>query len=516
MLISAGAALAGAVVLLVSTGLAVWNGSMTAEEAYAGGLAESLSQATERILVDTRDMLALFDRLPTARCAPEHLRAMQEAGASRPYIRAIGFWRANERQCGVGFVSTAGLKPAHADRIFDTGVIAWWPSPQTEVGGTQMFLMRFGDHDAAIDPRTLLDMGPIGNRHAVLWVDGLRTSAVPWDATLPAPASLPIGVSIDRVHRQVLSRYVRNAVLPIDVVAMEPLSAVLGRHVQTLAIGAGIGLLLIAGWLYLIVRFWRYELNMATELRKALAAGGIEVHYQPVIDMTSGFCVGAEALARWQLDSGESVSPAVFIPVAEQAGLVQDLTIAVLARALRDCRQLLLGHPGMSINLNLSAADLRDDRIGRELSEQLAAAQLPASAIKLEITERALVNTDTARMLIRDLRRRGHQIAIDDFGTGYSSLSYLQSFEIDILKIDKSFVDAIGTEAATSQVIVHVIQMAASLGLQTVAEGVETAQHVNWLIGHGVGLGQGFLFSRPLTAGAFYDFVHAHCQRAAA
>jgi sensor c-di-GMP phosphodiesterase-like protein len=160
----------------------------------------------------------------------------------------------------------------------------------------------------------------------------------------------------------------------------------------------------------------------------------------------------------------------------------------------------------MSINLNLAPDDLQNERISDELTRSLAAAKLPPGAIKLEITERALVNSETARSLIRKFRSRGHQVAVDDFGTGYSSLSYLQSFELDVLKIDKSFVDAIGRQAATSQVIVHVIEMAKSLGLDIVAEGVETQEQAEWLIEHGVLFAQGFLFSKPLPAGDFIEF----------
>lgn len=510
---SALAALAGSLVLLTTTLWISWRESLTSEEAYAGGLAAGLGRTADHIIVDARDLLAKLNALTAERCSPEHLRAMQDAGASRPYIRAIGYWQANERKCGVGFVLKDGLRPSHADRIYDSGVIAWWPGPETEIGGTPMFLMRYGDHDAAIDPRMLLDLGPVQDRKAVLWVEGLRMAASPADVNLPTPGSLPLGVTVDQAHGQLLSRFSENTILPMEVVATEPLNRVLTRNAQTLLTGAGIGLLMVGAWCYLVVRLSRYELSMATQLRKALAAGEIRVHYQPVVDMTSGRCVGAEALARWDLDANEPISPNIFVPVAEKAGLIQELTATVLRRAVRDMRELLLEHPGMSVNLNLSPEDLKSERIGHELRTCLEEAGLPASAIKLEITERALINTETSRSLIRELRSRGHQIAIDDFGTGYSSLSYLQSFELDVLKIDKAFVDAIGTEAATSQVVVHVIEMARSLGLEAVAEGVGSNEQVAWLLEHGVVDGQGFLFSEPLTAGDFHEFFHANRAR---
>jgi sensor c-di-GMP phosphodiesterase-like protein len=507
------AALAGAAFLFASIVWLLWKESVASEENYADGLAASLGRNIEHIILDTRNLLAQFDRLPGPRCSPEHLQALQDAAVSRPYIRAIGYWQASERLCGVGFLPREALKPPRADRIYDSGVIAWWPSAHTQYGGIQLFLMRYGDHDVAIDPRMLLDLGPTGNRQAVLWVEKLRMSAVPWNVALPWPDSLPIGITVDRQGQRVLSHYSRVSILPIDVVAVEPMESFWTRHSHTLSAGAAVGLLLIAAWIYLILRFSRHQLSLATELRQALSAKRLQVHYQPVIELSSGRCVGAEALARWERENGETVSPDVFIPVAEEAGLVQDVTLAILRMAIRDMQQTLTEFPGMSVNVNLAADDLRNDRIGDELAQLLAEAGLPASAIKLEITERALINSDISRALIRNFRSLGHQVAVDDFGTGYSSLSYLESFELDVLKIDKSFVDAIGTEAATSQVIVHVIEMAKSLGLDTVAEGVQTPEQVAWLTAHGVTFGQGYLFSTPLTIGEFLEFFRSNRRR---
>jgi sensor c-di-GMP phosphodiesterase-like protein len=499
--------LLGVAGLLGSMVWLLWRESVASEADYAGGLAETLGKRTEHTILDVRDMLAGFDKLETTRCSAAHLEALQNAAVSRTYIRGIGYWQAADRLCGVGFLPLQGLKPPHADRIYDNGVVAWWPSAQTEVGGVQLFLMRYGDHDVAIDPRLLLDLPPSPDRRATLWVENLRLSAIPWDAQLPQPDALPVGVKVEREQGRVTSHFARNEVLPIDVVAQEPIGNFWSRHGATLLIGSVLGLLFIAAWIDVILRISRRELRPATELRRALAAGRISVQYQPVIDLRSSHCLGAEALARWQRGKGQWVSPNVFIPVAEEAGLIQDVTLTVLRTTISDLRRIAAADGNVSINLNLSHGDLKDARIGDELAALLRAANLPAHTIKLEITERALVNSDTARALIRGFRERGHKIAVDDFGTGYSSLSYLQSFELDVLKIDKAFVDAIGTGAATGEVIVHVIEMARSLGLDVVAEGVQTLEQVRWLLDHGVFYGQGYLFSKPLPVEDFIEFV---------
>src|SRR5687767_14602489 len=110
------------------------------------------------MILDTREILKEFEQLPAQRCSVTHIKALQNVAMSRRYIRAIGYWRAAERQCGVGFLQAQALRPPRADSIYQSGVIAWWPSAQTEVGGVRLFLMRFGDHDAAIDPRALLEI----------------------------------------------------------------------------------------------------------------------------------------------------------------------------------------------------------------------------------------------------------------------------------------------------------------------------------------------------------------------
>jgi sensor c-di-GMP phosphodiesterase-like protein len=504
--VSAGAFLA--LSLLFATAMwYLWRESIAAEAKVVGRLASTLGARTEAMILDTRNLLETFDELPYPRCSREHLQALQDAVIARPYVRAVGYFRAAERTCGVGFLQARNVKPPKADRIYESGVVAWWPSPHTEVGGLQLFLMRYGDHDAAIDPRVLIDLGPLEHRQAGLWVEKLRLTAAPADAQLPRPDDVPIGVTIDRAAGRVVSRFSRSGVLPIDIVAIEPLSSFWDRHVQTLAAASGAGLVLVAVWTYGLMRYTRRQLSPASLLRRALARGRIHAYYQPTVELATGRCAGAEVLARWKMKNGDVVEAASFIPVAETAGLLPDVTRAVLDAPLGELREFLRESSGFRLFINLSAADLDNPRFSEWLDRRLKSSGVPARAIGFEITERALVNTDAARDTIRTLRARGHTIAVDDFGTGYSSLSYLSSFELDVLKIDKSFVDAIGTESATSHVIVHVIEMARSLGLRIVAEGVEREDQARWLRDHGVDYAQGFLFGPPLPSADFAELA---------
>jgi len=499
-------ALGGVLALFGAVGWYIWNESVTAEEQRLGLMAKKLGENVEQSIVEARDMLDELNQLEAEPCSIPHLTAMQNASIATPHIRAIGYWQAAERLCGLGMVRGAELMPPRADRIYESGVIAWWPNEQTEVGGVQLFLMRYGAHDVAIDPRMLLDTGIVEDLKAGLWVESLLMAAQPWEANLPSPDSVPPGLTVDQANNRVISRFSLGTIFQIDIVAVEPIANFRDRYLPMVATVAGLGLLLIAVWIYLVFRYSRHQLSLGAELRAAISNGRLLVHYQPIVELAGGRCVGAEALVRWPQEGGKMLSPDVFIPVAEREGLVPSITRLVLHGIVTDIGELLRDDPDLCINLNVAGQDLESVELRQALEVELGAAGVSPSSIKLEITERALVNSDAARELIQDLRRRGHRVAIDDFGTGYSSLSYLQAFEIDTLKIDKAFVDAVETDAETSQVINHVIEMAHSLKLDIVAEGIQHAHQAEWLREQGVTHGQGFLYSKPLSARGFVRY----------
>jgi len=507
------AAVAGTVLLFALVTWFLWRESVGAEQHRVAEIAQTLGLRTERLMEDARNTLDKLDRLPGEKCSKAHLQAMEQAAIRHPYIRAIGYWHAASRVCSVGFLQTTALKPRRADHIYKSGVIAWWPSAQTEVDGVQLFVMRYGSHSLAIDPRTLVQAAPLKGYRFGLWVQDLRMAARPEDAKLPAPSSLPEGLTVDRSGGRVIARYSFDTVFPIDIVAVEPISSFWGRYHTTLEVAVLVGLVLAALWVYGIWRYGRYRMSLVGELRDALRKDRVKVVYQPVIDLASGRCVGAEALARWVGGDGKSVNPALFIRAAEESGLGAMLTRSVLETTLRELGGLLRELPDLTLNLNLTPEDLEGGDFHELLHARLREAGVGPRSIKLEITERALVNNARVRALIRAFRKRGHRVAVDDFGTGYSSLAYLQSFELDTLKIDKSFVDVIGKDAVTSHVIFHVIEMAKDLRLEMVAEGTETLQQVQWLVQQGVQYGQGFYFSEPLTAEQFREFVGRRRER---
>jgi diguanylate cyclase (GGDEF)-like protein len=233
------------------------------------------------------------------------------------------------------------------------------------------------------------------------------------------------------------------------------------------------------------------------ELPRALAAGELELHYQPIVTAGGARIVGVEALLRWTHAERGPIGPAQFIPVAEQMGLMDALGAFVLKRALADAPRW----PDLYVAVNLSPLQVRDASIVATVRAALADSGIEPSRLMLEITEGVLIdNPDEMLERIGDLHDLGVRIALDDFGSGYSNLGYLQRFPIDKLKIDKSFVDALGASSNGGVIIHAIVALGRALGLTVLVEGVETEQQRVLLRLAGCDEMQGFLFARPAPA----------------
>jgi diguanylate cyclase (GGDEF)-like protein/PAS domain S-box-containing protein len=242
-------------------------------------------------------------------------------------------------------------------------------------------------------------------------------------------------------------------------------------------------------------------LNLATQLRKAVAEKQWALHYQPIVDLVRGHIVGVEALLRWIHPDKGTVEPAMFVPLLEELGLIGVVSDWVLEELGRQCRSWREQDLELNVAFNLSPRGLWHPDLGTKLLDLTRSNGNDAGGITIEITESALeADPERAQVILRGLHEQGLAIALDDFGTGYSSLSRLRSLPIEILKIDRSFIHDVEFDRGARSVVRALIQLAHSLGMVPLAEGVETQGQLEYLAERGCTLGQGFYFSRPLPA----------------
>lgn len=250
------------------------------------------------------------------------------------------------------------------------------------------------------------------------------------------------------------------------------------------------------------------------KLKQALSGTGLSLHFQAQIDLRSGKISGAEALARWIDAEGVFISPAEFIPVAENSGLIKPFTSWVIRESFK---QLSVWHAAgleIEISINLSTRNLLDPGIAAELQNLLHEYHIHAASVVLEITESSFTDfPDIAMETIARLSQIGFKLSIDDFGTGYSSLTYLKSLKVNELKIDQSFIRELLSDQRSEAIVISTIQLAHNLGLKVVAEGIENFEAAEYLRQAGCDIAQGYAYSKPLTADQFVNFARSYIAR---
>ncbi|AQG98253.1 histidine kinase [Burkholderia sp. KK1] len=462
--------------------------------------------------------LGEIGKVAAAPCSPPYLDALRRIALTHEQVRDAGAYDRDGRwQCSslLGAVSAGTLDgltlPAPDWRSRD-GVMAWYGLARLPGGKTSLVMGRDGFYVAA-DPSLYVDsLESLGDPASGVGVINTEVSRV--IATTPATDAAAI-LAVYRTARRPAAApacdcqpYVvrRSASMPLAVVVSAPQQS-LRQRARALPWGWLLGGLaaglLVAGWAaFFIVR----RLSPRGQLSDAVRRHQFIVAYQPIVDLGTRRCVGAEALVRWKYHD-RIVRPDHFIPLAEHRGLIQAITDQVLDTILLELGEFLKRYPEYYVSVNLSAPDLTTRRFLDVLGPAIARQGVQPQQIRIEATERSFLDADAAKEVISAFRDAGHAVYLDDFGTGYSSLSHLQTFRIDGLKIDKSFVDTIGQDAASSSVASHIIDMAATLDVQVIAEGIEREEQAVYLHARGARFGQGWLFSPPLSAAEFIRYA---------
>lgn len=304
-------------------------------------------------------------------------------------------------------------------------------------------------------------------------------------------------------HRVVLDskRY------PLRVIAVGSPSWLKQNWKQNVLIYASIGLLTSAVLFVVLLVTAKRQFSIAASMEDALADGQFQVYYQPMIDAVTGGCVGAESLLRWKHPQLGLITPDAFVPAAEESGFIITMTKWLMKRIAADMSDLLRDHPDFHISVNISPQQFGDRGLLSDIKRMVGDGVQPGQIV-IEVTEHELIMNEDRKALevLQGIRAIGTPIALDDFGSGYSSLRYLSSFPFDYLKIDKIFIDAIGTESLTAGLVDTIVSMARRFKLKIVAEGVETPAQLAYLQQLKVDYVQGWLFSKALPSDEFRRF----------
>ncbi|MCP3713294.1 EAL domain-containing protein [Paraburkholderia sp. CNPSo 3274] len=439
-------------------------------------------------------------------CSPANIELMRKAAIGASYLQAVGYIRGDRLLCWSYGNLGKGIQVGPPDYLSSRG--AWIRKAVEIPEGTdeRFFIVTEADsgYSSLALPDLVLDVGrnypdvAIGlvavsngtlifgrgqidvhrlprlarGQQEFTWVDSQNVGTFKGSATHDYA-----GIAL------ISSRTLQSAWLD-NALWMVPVGAI---------VGCAFGLLTLM--------LFRQHAGMPAQLARAMRGNELFLVYMPIVDLANGRWVGAEALLRWRRQNGDVIGPDTFIPVAEQYRLIGRLTEKVLEIVVADAHKTQLQNAGIYISINLSAADFTDPTIVGKLLRTKQESQM--NSLMVEVTERDFLNVEQAQHTIERLRGLGIRIAIDDFGTGYSSLSHLGALDVDYLKIDKSFVSTIGTDAVTSHVIKHIIEIAKGLGFAMIAEGVETQAQVDYLRASGVQYAQGWLFGKPIPADQF-------------
>ncbi len=465
------------------------------------------SEDTGRQISDAFKLLVATPDRPA--CGQVRRRVMQRIDAVSSYIQFVGRLDRGRIVCASYGQFEVPLEVGKPDLISANGYQIWLDLRFPFAADKRFVAIGNGKFIAVIHKSLPVDT-TVAERKvslAVISLAGQRVMSTR-GRFLPEWMPKPDDIAPGQQHTRLIGRNVVSQVRSrdFDLLAVSALGEDdYGRELSLFAkilvpIGILTGLLLA----YAVTRVARGQMSLPAVIRSGLRNREFFVEFQPVVNLQDRTWVGAEALIRWRRPDGQVIRPDLFIPAAEETGLIHAITAEVL-RLVEPTLAALAGRDDLFLSINLSRYDLREMEIEQWILGLIARTGVRPTQLHLEITERGLADTDGARTLIDRLRVAGVCISVDDFGTGYSSLSELVRLNLDTIKIDKAFIDTLDGAAVTSQVAAHIVEMAHSLSLGMIAEGIEREAQAQILESWRVQFGQGFLFARPMSSEAFLD-----------
>lgn len=298
--------------------------------------------------------------------------------------------------------------------------------------------------------------------------------------------------------------------LPIRVEAAVPFAMVRADYADLDVSFTVIACIMSGAFLILALQYVRRSKLPAFDLERAIAAGELKPYYQPVINLKTGQLAGCEVLCRWEKRGGEVVMPGAFIEYAEVTGLAIPMTLSLMQQVRNDLGELCREMPAIKVSINLFEGHFRDATIVEDVQAIFGGSPIAYRQLVFELTERRPIGSSTAaQAVIAGFHKLGVRLAMDDVGTGHSNLAYMQTLGVDVIKIDRVFVDMVKADTQTVPVLDGLISMCRDLGTEIIAEGVETEAQALYLRARGVVMAQGFLFAPALKAAAFRDLARA-------
>lgn len=480
-----------------------------AEQVFHNELEEFADHAllrTGQVIDEAVSAVDNINRFKGETCSRAHADAMHRTALEYRNVQEVMFEKEGRILCSSLESFAHSEQLGEPDRTGARGYSAWYTTPPMPGFKRKMIFIGKSPHLALVDPMSFIDVLPFGTYTLNIAMVGLNKNKliatnnkyISNDWLKPLKEGAEEFQSDNDFY--IIRRDNDLGLAMIAWTSMDPLAMAWYQQLYIwLPVGSIISL--VAGWF--LTRVLRRLLSPHNRLMDAIKNHELRVVYQPIVHLESGESVGAEALIRWEQQDGTMLTPDVFIPLAEHTGLVTQLTEQVIEIIFLELGEWLNQNPDYHISVNLGTRDVRSLHILDVISPYLSRYSVMPGQIAFEITERGFADPKVTAPIIAQYREAGHAIYIDDFGTGYSSLSYLQDLDVDILKIDKSFVDAIGYKNITP----HIIEMANALGILMVAEGIETPVQATWLRQQGVQYGQGWLFSKALPKDKFIEWV---------